>query len=823
MKTYFTICFLLIFAATSLAQNSFTIKGQFIDEEKESIPYVTLSIAKDAASNVVKRLASDDNGKFSTTINQKGKYIITASSLGKKDLIKEIEISDASKTIDLGQLVISASSEELEGVTIVAQKPLVKAEIDKLVYNMEDDPEAQTSTALDMLRKVPLVSVDADDKIQVKGSGSYKILVNGKPSSMFTNEPEKVLKAMPANSIKNVEVISPPGAKYDSEGVSALINIITGNNSTDGYTGSVSAGLDSRGGYNGSLYLALKYGKFGATVNGSYYRWKSPKSDYYNITKDFINEKSLTQDGTNEYSNNGAWGSVLLSYEIDSLRLLSLSYNMHSGRGKNTSGLGTYSSFFDLSDPEFRYNRYATNKYYYGGSDISLDYQRSFKKPGELLTFSYKLGLTPNDSKGNSEVDVISGTPPTDDVKPNRTENNADGQEHTGQIDYVNPLNSNHTIEVGAKFIHRDNSSEGFYSAQQPDGTWRDSIEFHDQNQLSHIQNILSGYLSYQFKKDKFSVKPGIRAENTHQNLHFGTTEKTSTNYFNLIPSVIFSYKLGDTRTFTAGYNMQVRRPGIWYLNPYEDRTDPNNIQKGNPDLDSEKSHSFNLGFNSFTTKFDINAGLNYNLTNNSITEITSTITENNVVRTFTTYENIGKNRTLGANIYAKWKPSTKLNLSSFVNVNYINIKNSNTNEKNDGFETYANLNGSYTFPKDIKLNFYGGMFQFGVGLQSAKTTTGYYHGLSISKEFALLKNNVLAVSIQVRNPFQKRQAFEFEKETPTFWQFTRNERIRQSFGINFSFRFGELKSQVRKASRTISNDDVSGGGQGGQGQGGGQ
>ena len=169
-----------------------------------------------------------------------------------------MDINGDKQPVDMGKIALSEQSTELDEVQVVAQRPLVKVEIDKLTYNAKDDPESSTSNVLDLLRKVPMVTVDGEDNIQLKGSSSFKIYMNGKPSNMITNNPSQVLKSMPANSVKDVEVITDPGAKYDAEGVGGIINIITDKRMDEGYSGSVGANGDTFGGYGGNAYLSLK-------------------------------------------------------------------------------------------------------------------------------------------------------------------------------------------------------------------------------------------------------------------------------------------------------------------------------------------------------------------------------------------------------------------------------------------------------------------------------------------------------------------------------------------------------------------------------------
>ena len=177
--------------------------------------------------HAVKLAVTDAEGRFSEKIDSIGRYRILISSVGKKPIKREFYLSDTDSIADLGVLYTREESELLKGVEIVVQKPLVKSDPDKITYSIENDPDSKTSTTMDMLRKVPMVTVDGEDNIKVKGSSSFKIYVNGKPNAMMSTNPKEVLKSLPANSVKEIEVITEPGAKYDAEGIGGILNIVT--------------------------------------------------------------------------------------------------------------------------------------------------------------------------------------------------------------------------------------------------------------------------------------------------------------------------------------------------------------------------------------------------------------------------------------------------------------------------------------------------------------------------------------------------------------------------------------------------------------------
>jgi len=263
LKKTISVLLFLLFSITLFAQTkgktSIPIKGIVIDSlTRETIPYATINISEEKSQDKpVKVFTSDESGKFQSTIENEGDYLLTVQFVSKKQAIKPFSITQETKLVDFGNIEMKDNT-ELNEVVVTAFKPLVTADIDKITYSMEDDPEALTNNVLDMLKKVPMVTVDADDKIQLKGSGNFKIYLDGKPSNMISNNPSQVLRSMPANTVKKIEVITDPGSKYDAEGIGGIINIITNKQPLGGYTGSVNAGTDSRGGYNGGAYTIIQ-------------------------------------------------------------------------------------------------------------------------------------------------------------------------------------------------------------------------------------------------------------------------------------------------------------------------------------------------------------------------------------------------------------------------------------------------------------------------------------------------------------------------------------------------------------------------------------
>ncbi|MDO5665041.1 MAG: TonB-dependent receptor [Bacteroidia bacterium] len=811
MKKLFLLvvtCFstVFIFAQTT------NVRGQLVGEsDKKSLPYATISVANAAApQNYIKKLAADDNGNFSTTL-QAGNYIFTFQFVGMNNVTRDVKVENGESQVDLGKIELAESSTELGEISVTAQRPLVKVEIDKLTYSAKDDPESSTSNVLDLLRKVPLVTVDGEDNIQLKGSTNFKIFMNGKPSNMISNNPSQVLKSMPANSIKDVEVITDPGAKYDAEGVGGIINIITDKRVDEGYSGSVGGNGDTFGGYGANAYLSLKYGKLGFTGNGAYFYHNRPTSEVGLTREEMSPNNMLTQKGRQANRGGGLFYNTSLSYELDTLNLFNVSVGQFGGK---------FRSNFEqdiLSKGSRNYSYLINNNSVMeiGSFNISTDYQRSFKKKGEMLTVSYRFERNPNDSEFESKYDNVVGFYyPTGYTM--KSLNDAGGIEHTGQVDYVNPISDKHSIEVGLKYIYRDNSSRGentYYDVA--DGQWKEDAG--RKNDLDHTQRIASGYAGYGFKTGKFGLKLGLRGEHTTQKVHFISVKNEAvvpSNFFDAVPSVAFSYQLGMTKTLRWGYNMRVSRPGIWYLNPYVNDADPNNIRYGNKDLNAEQSHNFNINYGSFAQKVNYNTTLSYSYTPNSIT---SYVFVDDKGVTHNTYRNIGRNQSVGLSGFVSWTPTSVVRMTLNTNINYTQIQSAEDSKlKNSGFSGRAFGNITFTLPQDFRLSANGGLFSTDIQLQT-KQSAFYFYSFSAMKS---LFNKKLDISLNVSNPFNKYREFKSTTRGDGFVQENYFLNPMRSFRLSLTYRFGDLKSSVKKVQRTITNEDVLKGGSSQEGAG---
>jgi len=813
MKKVILFCLFCLVAIPFFAENKpdvlCTVKGIAVDSiSSETIPYATVSVSEVATPAVyLKRAAAGTNGAFEIVLNKSGNYLLTLESMGMQRKQLKLTVNTDQKKLELGKIGLSLSAALLKEVTISGSKPLVKVDLDKISYDMKSDPEAQSATTLDMLRKVPLVTVDGDDKIQLKGSTNFKIYVNGKPSGMMTNNPSQVLKSIPASSIKSIEVITDPGAKYDAEGVGGIINIVM-DHSLNGLTGTVRGSVNSKGGKSGGLYLSTKTGKFGLTTNLNYSKQQDLDQTYERNVENYNAQsvKYISQYATTDAKYRFYYGNLEASYEFDSLNLLSLTIGGYGGGSTSVDDAGT-SSMGTMKNPLSAFKQLTSAENSWGGMDLSLDYQRTFKKPEQLLTLSYKLSRTPDKTDNTSNLTGVLNY----NSYNQHILYDAKGDEHTFQVDYTDPLSKIHVIDVGVKYILRlNNSINNYYLQNDVTNAW-EPMPNQPKNNFDQTQNILGAYASYTLKLDKFSARTGLRFEETSSDIMLADTN-FRVSFLNLVPSLTLSYKFNDANNIKLSYNQRISRPGIWYLNPFLDNSNPYSLSQGNPDLIPEVDNSFSFNYSYISSKLTVNTSLFTSFTNNSIEGLNTAI---NDTVTYRTYKNIGVSRNTGLSLYGNWQPVKVLRIDLNSSLGYFYMAtNDGSGLKNDGFNYTASLDGELTLPAEIKLNAYGGYYSPRISLQS-RYAEYYYYGLSIGRDFL---NKKLKVTLSARNPFPKRKFSSGYIRTADFIANTSQSYNVQSFGLSVSYRFGELKDQIKKVKQSITNDDVKGGGSQGGG-----
>lgn len=835
-QTLISMALILMLALCAKAQNtqhSYTITGVVADSvTHEGEPYATLTIARaDSAAKPVKQALTDIKGRFSISSSGTGSYLLMVRSMGRKPMQRAYTVDATTRTIDLGTLLLQDGGNQLETVEVVAYKPLVKADVDKIAYSVEDDPEANTNTVIEMLKKVPMVTVDGQDNIRVNGNSSFKIYVNGKPNNMMTKNPKEVLKSMPASSIKKIEVITNPGPKYDAEGVGGILNIVTEGKGPEGYNATFS-GRANNSSYGGGLYATVKQGKLTMSVNYNASSNHSPKgytySDRSQIGTDGTVTSSTVADGYTKGHSQWQGGDVEASYEIDTLRLITGSFSLSKFTSKRDALNTAFSTVPATGQRLYGYRSPSHSKENWDDYSASLDYQRSFSVKDRLLTLSYRLESSPSTSDSRY---LYTHREAADDwqtfidrMRDQRMDGDENTMEHTFQIDYTTPFAKHHTWEAGVKYILRRNKSD---NDRYNLGTG-DKDETYDSDNSSHYRHhndILAAYTGYGLTLDKWSARLGLRYEHTLQKVEYllGRGTNFHKNFDDLVPSARLGYKFSDATNLSLGYKMRINRPGIWYLNPYLDDRIPDAISQGNPNLDTEKSHAVDLQFSSYNSKLTYTLTGTYRFVNNSIESVDRLVNDRDIAGLpnptgkdviYSSYANIGHIQYAGLMAYANWTPITNTRITLNGSVGYSHMSDGQS-LRNHGWCTNIDASLQQTFAKTWIFNasYY---VQTPQPTLQGKDARYQWYNFSLSKSFM---DKRLTLTAYIINPFGKRYfCYRSETVADNFRTTASSSWCQLYYGVSVRFRIGKLKASVKHTERTVENNDVKQGGGGGKG-----
>lgn len=835
-QTLISMALILMLALCAKAQNtqhSYTITGVVADSvTHEGEPYATLTIARaDSAANPLKQALTDIKGRFSISSSGTGSYLLMVRSMGRKPMQRAYTVDATTRTIDLGTLLLQDGGNQLETVEVVAYKPLVKADVDKIAYSVEDDPEANTNTVIEMLKKVPMVTVDGQDNIRVNGNSSFKIYVNGKPNNMMTKNPKEVLKSMPASSIKKIEVITNPGPKYDAEGVGGILNIVTEGKGPEGYNATFS-GRANNSSYGGGLYATVKQGKLTMSVNYNASSNHSPKgytySDRSQIGTDGTVTSSTVADGYTKGHSLWQGGDIEASYEIDTLRLITGSFSLSKFTSKRDALNTAFSTVPATGQRLYGYRSPSHSKENWDDYSASLDYQRSFSVKDRLLTLSYRLESSPSTSDSRY---LYTDREAADDwqtfidrMRDQRMDGDENTMEHTFQIDYTTPFAKHHTWEAGVKYILRRNKSD---NDRYNLGTG-DKDETYDSDNSSHYRHhndILAAYTGYGLTLDKWSARLGLRYEHTLQKVEYllGRGTNFHKNFDDLVPSARLGYKFSDATNLSLGYKMRINRPGIWYLNPYLDDRIPDAISQGNPNLDTEKSHAVDLQFSSYNSKLTYTLTGTYRFVNNSIESVDRLVNDRDIEGLsnptgkdviYSSYANIGHIQYAGLMAYANWTPITNTRITLNGSVGYSHMSDGQS-LRNHGWCTNIDASLQQTFAKTWIFNasYY---VQTPQPTLQGKDARYQWYNFSLSKSFM---DKRLTLTAYIINPFGKRYfCYRSETVANNFRTTASSSWCQLYYGVSVRFRIGKLKASVKHTERTVENNDVKQGGRGGKG-----
>ncbi len=783
------------------------IKGEVVDSEsKDAVPYATVSLKVQNSEKVVGGSIADEKGKFTIKDLRAGNYTLVVSFIGyDPEVIESIVITDKGNTENVGAIKITESVTELDEVVVQGEKELIEEKVDRIIYNAEKDMTTTGGDASDVLRRVPLLTVDLDGNVSLRGSQNIKVLIDNRPSTITAGSIADALKQIPADQIKSVEVITSPSARYDAEGTGGIINIITKKNNFQGTTLNInsSAGLRSS---NLGLRGNMRRGRHGFSIGGF-------GRVGYNINGEFTNDQYLTDpnSGTQtlttqhaETESNMMFGRYNLGYdyELNKYNWISASVNLgifNSGGQQNNL---TSQSF--QNDQLLRQSVQNVDFVNHSNTiDMSLNYIKTYAKKGKEFSIlsQYSINNRTNDFE-NEEI-----SPNTFRIK---NDNLSDNKELTLQVDYVSPITEKQILEFGGKNILRQvNSDYTSYSSNGPDDPYTPVQVGQLTNIFDYSQNISAGYLSFTQNLPKdYSIKAGARYEYTSIEADFLTSEVLDIpSYGALVPSINFSKKLKQGNMVKLAYNRRIQRPSLQFLNPNINATNPKNISQGNPNLSPEYTDNFELSFSTYKRGSSINLSAFVRSTNGSIQRVRNYLNDD---VTLTTYENIGEEDAYGLSLFGNIMKGKKFMFNAGVD-GYYAVLNNNVddplyNASNSGFVVSGRIFGSYNLTEKWALQ--GFSFIRGRRVQLQGYQSGFYmYSLNLNRKF---NDDKGSIGFGAENFLTSSMNMVTDISSPIVDQHNVNTMRNMNFKINFSYRIGKMDfSSNRRRGKSINNDDL--------------
>jgi outer membrane receptor protein involved in Fe transport len=803
---------------TIVSAQAYRLNIRVIDPDGEPEIYATARVflANDSAEvpHVVAGQLTDSLSRATINIADPGEYRLSLEAAGRAPIDTLFSVNDTAPDIDLGTLKLDEGANELGEIVVTAQKPLVVKDIDRIGYDVQADPETPTSTTQDILKKVPMVSVDAEGNITINGSSNFLIYKNGKPNKTMSSNAKEIFAAIPASMIQKIEVITEPGAKYDAEGVNAILNIVTVNNSSmKGVLGNVSLNFNTNNLAPGAnIWLTSQVGKVNFSVNaGQGFNTRRKRNTATNVSDyEYTNGTKFKSEGSS--LNDGFYNFVggELSWEADSLNLFTAEFNGFYGNFNSISE--GHLSMTDASGQIFSaYNsKQYTPTMNFANYSANASYQHNTHREDETLIFNYQISYDREHISSRDEYSDIVGDffDYTSDYSLDRSHE----LEHTLQFDWHRPFGDVHTLETGAKYISRTNTSEG---------TMEHDDVVYSNTDFKHTQDILALYGQYTAKIKKVSLRAGLRYEYTRMNAKFrdGSADDYAASLNDLCPSAAASWNINDANSLSATYSATINRPGITYLSPATTTTTTSE-SSGNPNLESSRDNNLKLTYTYMKPKFNLNLALSHTFNNNSIANVTSLNDETNML--YKTYENIAHSRTSAVNLYIQWRATNKTRFQLNAHADYAKIKQEGLSLGRPKGYFWGSI--SQDLPYNLSADLSCWCFMSGLSSIYSYTSQKFWNALnpSIGIRGQFLKDKRLTVRLNwnhfIGNTTSTRTT-RYVNGSYIGSSITKSPNY-QSLSVSVSYKFGSFKGFVKKTDVSIENNDIVGGSQKGQSSG---
>ena len=772
------------------------IKGVIVDDKnKQAVEFATVALFKLKDSALAGGMVAGSKGDFLLSELPFGRYFLKINFIGYKQfIIDSISIRPKQMEIDLGQIKLKSTSEQLTEVEVTSEKSTIQLGIDRKIFNVEKSIISEGGSASDVLQSIPSISVDIDGNISMRGSGNVVVLIDGKPSGLTGSSRAAILQQIPASSIESIELITNPSAKYDPDGMSGIINVITKKNKLNGFNGSVSVGAGTGDKYNAAASISYRnsklnvYANYGFRSNNRTGSGSTLRQNFLADTTFFLRQNSSSLN--KNISHNIKAGADFYLNDKNTIGF-SILYNM--GIESSTEEVNYFESDNnDINSASFsrdiETNDTPTNV------DYNLNYRKTFIQPKQEIVFD----INYSDADGTRNENYIEGNyalkyePKNSTPFKQKTNNKSINNIISAQVDYVQPLKNQMKWELGGKTTMRNIGSD--FASNVYNYAYSDFIlDSITSNNFVYKEDIYAAYSTFSGTVNKFGYQLGLRAEqaNTESNL-ITTKEKFVNNYFSLFPSLHLSQKLKKEQELQLSYSRRVNRPNSRNLNPFKDFSDPYNIRYGNPYLKPEYINSYELSYLKYFKKGVLTSTVYFRQTD-GVVQRYKIISDSTI--SYITFINLDKSQSYGLELIIKsditkwWNVTfsangfqTKIDGGAQAdlqneNISYIVKLLSNMRVwKNMDIQLTANYNGpTATLQGEVK-----SIFSIDLGLK---------------KE--IFKNASLSLNITDLTDARRMQIV--GNNDPAFYQEMMRKRESRIATLTFSYRFGKM-SETRKS-----------------------
>ncbi|RBW63214.1 TonB-dependent receptor [Tenacibaculum sp. E3R01] len=772
-----------------------SVYGKVIDQTtKEPLPYVNI-IIKDVAKKIITGGITNENGIFTVKNIPEGNSIVEIQFIGYKTINKPIAIKGSRKKINLGTISLLEDATTLDEVEVRAETSTVTQKVDRKVINVGKDLTSAGATASELLNNVQSVSVDSQTgNISLRGNDNVRVLVDGKPTNISAAQ---LLQQIPSSSIKSIELITNPSAKYNPEGMSGIINIILNKKANMGFNGSINTGVEAGHyvRYNGSLDMNYKTGnvnffanygtRLGKRHNYGYVNRTSPQTINQNFVFDNDNTSHLLKVGADIYINDKNTLSVYTTQNwFDGLAT-------GSTMVRNNGVLLTNAPTISNSESN--------------SSAYNFNYKLDFDKKGHNIEFEANF----SNSK-SPEVAVFNELINPSDKSLNYNNSVTNNRDNTLlNLDYTNPVSKNGKLELGAE-VRINKTSNSIITNQ----------ENLNNSSFNYDRNIFSSYITYSHKFNKITMQIGARLEQYEIEGDFvnGTsTAKITDDIFTVYPSAFFTYNPSDKNQFQLSYSRRVDRPGIGQLNPIREWSTPLITSIGEPTLRPQFTNSFEVNYTRRIKGGSLTFGTFYRKINDNISRLTyKDPLDTNVpkVKQILSFINFPDNDAYGLEFSANyriakwWRANASLDFYSQSQKGIVNYKEANertTDVKTNVFN--SRISNSFTATKNLRFQLFA-MYRGGQDGIQFNSKSMWMINTGASLRVLKGKGNL---TLRVNDIF-KGMRFAFDAETP----FTQNGQFNwesQSAYIGFNYRFGGGKNKAKSRRRRDSNEKQGSGG----------